>query len=253
MFAFYKVVKRLILPPTSILLLLLLGYILCLVRLRRLGKVVLGLGILLFYLLSIAPTADLLLWPLESLHSPLTPEQLPRVGTLVVLGGGVSATASLPATSRLSQGSIRRLLEAVRLYHLMDQPTIVIAGGSGNPFVKVSESEIMRELLLILGIPDKRIVTEGESRDTYENAQALQRLDMRPPLILITTATHMGRSVRVFRALGMNPVPAPCDFRGQTNLGDPLRFLPSNKALAASTAAIYEYLGTWWYEITERI
>jgi uncharacterized SAM-binding protein YcdF (DUF218 family) len=134
----------------------------------------------------------------------------------------------------------------------MNKPTIVISGGSGNPFVQVSEAVVMRELLLDLGIPAKRILVEGKSQDTYENGQEIKRFQLRPPLILITSAAHMRRALRVFRSLGMKPLPAPCDFRARWSQNDPLRFFPSAGELATSAAAIYEYVGTWWYNFTDR-
>jgi uncharacterized SAM-binding protein YcdF (DUF218 family) len=132
----------------------------------------------------------------------------------------------------------------------MDRPTIVISGGSGNPFVEVSEAALMRELLLNLRIPDRRIVIEGKSSNTFENASEVKRLHLRPPLILITSASHMDRALRVFKGLDMTPLPAPCDYRGRWSVDDPLRFLPSAGALAASTGAIYEYVGRFWYRLT---
>lgn len=250
MTALYQIIKRLILPPGSIFILLLAGFVLSLWRFRRLGRVILAFSIVLLYLLSIEPTGDLLLGSLESRYPVLSPDRLPRVGTLVVLGGGASATTLIPVSSRLTQSSTKRLLEAVRIYHLMDRPKIVISGGSGNPFVKVSEAELMRELLLDLRIPRRRILIEGDSRNTFENAKAVQRLKLQHPLLLITSASHMARALKVFKALGINPLPAPCDFRARWSADDPLRYLPSAGALANSTAAIYEYLGTWWYALT---
>jgi uncharacterized SAM-binding protein YcdF (DUF218 family) len=132
----------------------------------------------------------------------------------------------------------------------MDSPRIVICGGSGNPFVKVSEAGLMRELLLDLRIPNKRIFIENESQSTFENATEVGRLRLKPPLILITSAAHMNRAVRVFKAQGMEPLPSPCDFKGRWNKKDPFRFFPSEGALAASTAAVYEYMGTLWYALT---
>ena len=250
MSALYEIIKRLVLPPGFILVLLLAGFALCLWRFRRLGRVVLTLSILLLYFLSIAPTADLLVGPLESRYQPLSPERVPRIGTLVLLSGGASATKDLPLASRLTPSSTKRVLEALRLYDLMDQPTIVISGGSGNPFVEVSEAALMRELLLNLKIPDKRILMEGESSNTFENAAGVKRLNLQPPLILITSASHMDRALRVFKGLGMAPLPAPCDYRARWSADDPLRFIPSEGALAVSTAAIYEYVGIFWYRLT---
>jgi uncharacterized SAM-binding protein YcdF (DUF218 family) len=213
----------------------------------------LALGILLLYLLSISPSADLLIGPLESRHQPLSPERVPRIGTLVVLSGGASATIDLPLASRLTSSSTKRVLEAVRLYGLMDRPTIVISGGSGNPFVEVSEAALMHELLLNLSIPERRIVLEGNSSNTFENATGVKRLALKPPLVLITSARHMDRALRVFEGLDMTPLAAPCDYKGGWSVDDPLRFLPSEGALATSTAAIYEYVGTFWYRLTGKI
>jgi uncharacterized SAM-binding protein YcdF (DUF218 family) len=253
MTALYQILTRLILPPTFLLLLLVVGFTISFMRFRRLGRIILAVGILFLYLLSISPTADLLLTPLESKYTPLNPERLPRTGTLVVLSGGASATDYLPVSSRLTQSSTKRLLEAVRLYHLMDRPKIVITGGSGNPFAQVAESALMRELLLDLGIPGKRIVIEGKSRNTFENGKAIQQLRLTPPIVLITSASHMERAAKVFKALGIHTLPAPCDFKARWSASDPLRFFPSGGALNTSTAAIYEYLGTWWYVLTGKI
>lgn len=249
----YQILKRLVLPPGFIFVLLLVGFALGLWRFRRLGRLILALGILLLYLLSISPTADLLVGPLESRYQPLSPARVPRTGTLVVLSGGASATIDLPLSSRLTSSSTKRVLEAVRLYGLMDQPAIVISGGSGNPFVKVSEAALMRELLLNLRIPERRIVLESKSSNTFENATGVKRLTLKPPLILITSARHMDRALRVFKELKMTPLPAPCDYKSRWSRADPLRFLPSAGALFASTAAIYEYVGIFWYRLTGKI
>jgi len=253
MTALYEIIKRLVLPPGFILVLLLAGFGFSLWRFRRLGRLVLALSILFLYLLSISPTADLLVGPLESRYRPLSAPRVPRMGTLVVLSGGASATIDLPLSSRLTSSSTKRVLEAARLYGLMDQPTIVISGGSGNPFVEVSEAALMRELLLNLRIPDRRIVTEGQSSNTFENARGVKRLALKPPLILVTSASHMDRALRVFKGLEMTPLPAPCDYKGRWSIDDPWRFLPSEGALSVSTSAIYEYLGLFWYRLTGKI
>jgi uncharacterized SAM-binding protein YcdF (DUF218 family) len=236
--------KHLIMAPVLILLFLVTGFLIVLTAARRLGVVLLAMGILLYYGLSISPTSQWLLRPLESRYSPIAAERLPRLGTLVVLGGGAWGTTTGPVASRLSEGTLRRLVEAVRLYSLMDRPQIVVCGGKANPFSGIAEAEIMREFLTGLAVPKTLILVETQSRNTVENARLLRKLILRQPLILITSARHMPRAMRVFKAQGMQPLPAPCDFQVRQNGHDPLRYVPTATSLAASAGAIYEYLAT---------
>jgi uncharacterized SAM-binding protein YcdF (DUF218 family) len=91
---------------------------------------------------------------------------------------------------------------------------------------------------------------EDKSSNTFENATGVKRLSLKTPLILVTSASHMDRALRVFSGLDMTPLPAPCDYKGRWNVNDPLRFLPSAGALDTSTTAIYEYVGIFWYRLT---
>lgn len=250
MFALIYLVKQALLPPTVILLLLLAGFLLCRGRRRRVGTTVLALGIVLYTGLSLRPTAHLLLRPLEGPYPPLAPDKVPRQGTIVVLGGGIWSRPDLPAASQLSRASLRRLVEAVRIYRLMAEAEIVVSGGKGNPFLPQAEAPIMRDFLVSLGIPEGKIIVEAESRTTFENVERLRNLPRRRPFILVTSAHHMPRALGVFSRLGEPPLPAPCDVRGLWEASDPSSYLPSAEALAASTSAVYECLGLAWYRLS---
>lgn len=252
MFTLLYFVKHAALPPTLILLLLLAGFFLSLGRWRRSGLVSLALGILLYGCLSIGPAASILVRPLESAYPPLGRDRLPPRGTLVVLGGGVSPRADLLTSSRLGRASLTRGLEAVRLYYLMTESEIVVCGGRGNPYSPVAEAPVMRDFLVSVGIPEGKVLVEKESRTTFENVERLLAMPLRRPLVLITSARHMSRAMKVFGSFGQVPVPAPCDFQSLAHPGDPLYYLPSLEALAASTSALYEYLGMVWYRVSGR-
>jgi uncharacterized SAM-binding protein YcdF (DUF218 family) len=244
--------KQATLPPTLILILLLVGLFLSLTRRRRSGLVFLGLGIVLYGCLSMGSTARILVRPLESAYPPLGHGRLPSQGTLIVLGGGVSPLVDLPAADRLGRASLRRALEAVRLYHLMSGPEILVCGGPGNPFSPVAEAPVLREFLVGVGIPEDKIVVESESRTTFENVERLLTMPLKRPLILVTSARHMYRALKVFSAFGEAPTPAPCDFHPLGRPGDLLLYLPSAEALSTSTSALYEYLGVAWYRLSGR-
>jgi uncharacterized SAM-binding protein YcdF (DUF218 family) len=111
----------------------------------------------------------------------------------------------------------------------------------------------MRDFLVSLGIPEGKIIVEAESRTTFENIEKLRNFPLRRPFVLVTSASHMPRAVTVFNALGEQPLPAPCDVRGLWEAHDPSSYLPSAEALAASTSAVYEYLGLAWYRLCGRL
>ncbi|HVO83637.1 MAG TPA: YdcF family protein [Syntrophobacteria bacterium] len=253
MFSVFYLIKYAALPPNLILLLLLVGFFLCLTRRRPSGFVCLGIGILLYGCLSLGTTARYLVGPLESAYRPLGRDRLPQQGTLVVLGGGVSPLEDFPASDRLGRASFRRAVEAVRLYHLMGGPEICVSGGPGNPFSPVAEAPVLRDFLIGVGIPEDKIILETRSRTTFENVEQLLAMPLKRPLIVVTSARHMSRALRVFSAFGETPIPAPCDFHPLGRPGDPLSYLPSAEAFSASTSALYEYLGIAWYRLLGRI
>jgi uncharacterized SAM-binding protein YcdF (DUF218 family) len=88
---------------------------------------------------------------------------------------------------------------------------------------------------------------ESQSRDTAEQARLLAPLLSRDPFILVTSANHLRRSVALFRAQGLDPIPQPAGYlgrgRGPYGLG---RFFPNAYGLVRTERAWHEYLGLAW-------
>jgi uncharacterized SAM-binding protein YcdF (DUF218 family) len=86
---------------------------------------------------------------------------------------------------------------------------------------------------------------EGNSRDTFENAQLSAKL-LFPAgikhIILVTSSTHEGRAVHEYMEAGFEVVPAPA---GVTVSRDPgvFNYMPSATSLGRSYAAVYELIG----------
>lgn len=85
-FILQKIIWLLILPPSSLLIMIAAGLIL-INRRPRAAKIMMASGLTLFYLLSLVHTADLLLRPLEGRHRPLKNVDT-AVDAVVVPGGG---------------------------------------------------------------------------------------------------------------------------------------------------------------------
>src|SRR5258706_528699 len=93
-----------------------------------------------------------------------------------------------------------RVTHTVQLYKLGKIKKILVSGGSGSldsPDRK--EANEVAEALMLMGIPAKDIVTESESRNTHESAEAVKKMltgqAVPSECLLITSAYHLRRSL----------------------------------------------------------
>ena len=199
------------------------------VRLRRrveraiewLGAIALRLGV--------DPLARHLARPLAQ-----TPDLRPR-RFVVVLSGGIRSTGHLNATT------VARVRRAVDLLHAGHGELLVVSGGPrrrGRP----SAAPAMRALAEQLGIAAERILVEGRSSRTSENAREVRRLlgdEKHASILLVTSALHMRRAKLCFERHGFEVGPAP------------VRPAPGEDPARASvvTQSLHEYLGLFYYRV----
>src|SRR5262249_46679522 len=172
---------------------------------------------------------------------------------IVVLGAGNSTIqAAGQAVNLVTWTAALRLLEAARLYTLLDRPTVIVSGGVTQRAIGArSEGDAMRSAILELGVPPDHVVVEEESKTTRDEAIVVARmLSGRPkqPSRLVPAATHMPRALAVFRAAGLDPVPAAAPYKSFRSL-ERLRWLPNDLALSMFDTLIYDAAATWYYRL----
>lgn len=236
---FRAVCRALVLPPGGSLLLGFAGLLL-LRRAPRAGRWLIGTGLTTLLLLSLPVVANLLDSAVEH-YPPLDLAHPPSVEAIVVLGGGVDRNAAGGDGAQPRGATLERLAYGARLARLTGQP-LLLSGGAvpgGEP-----EAEAMQRMLkAAFGLEARWL--ETRSRTTRENAEQtallLAPLKLRR-ILLVTSGTHMRRSMAEFAAVGFAPVAAPCDGIDRV-FGGSLIWLPQMPALAASHAALYEIAG----------
>jgi uncharacterized SAM-binding protein YcdF (DUF218 family) len=240
MFVLKKVVSRLFFPLSLIIELLFVGL---LWPKKRKKFLIMGIGLL--FLFSFNPFAFVLLWPLESRYPPLVESAIRKdIKWVVVLGGSSRENKALTPEDRLNNESLKRLLEGIRICRTLPKAQLILSGGDYQGALPVAR--VMRDVALISGLPPSRLILEESSWDTRDEAQFLKKQLGTDPFYLVTSASHMPRSVALFKKVGSRPLAAPTDFQA---VWEPLTipfFFPQAKALCNTERAFYEYLGFLW-------
>jgi len=254
MFLLKKIVSPFFYPLPLCVEILLLGLILLwFTRKQKTGKIFVSIGVILLVALSHSAVTDRLLGPLEYQYPPvksLVP--VSDVKWVVVLGGGATSDTRLPATSQLSEGSLARLVEGIRLQRTVPGSMLILSGGGA--FDSVPNARVMADVALAIGVKEEDIIPESLSRDTKDEARLIQKIVGGDRFILVTSASHMPRSIALFKRLGMEPIPAPTDHRVKEPQGlSPGLVFPSADNLFKAKKAFHEYLGLAWAKIRGQI
>ena len=175
-----------------------------------------------------------------------------RVRWVVVLGGGSSSDTALPAGTRLSEGSLARLVEGIRLQRQLPESRLLLSGGS--VFGSEPDANTMRALALDLGVEPASLVLDAVSPDTETQAEVIRAQVGTEEFFLVTSASHMRRSVALFKKAGTNPIPAPTHFLAQESRGlGPGDFFPGSGGLRRAETVTYEYLGLAWAKLRGKV
>lgn len=252
--ALFKVIQQFVLPSVFVGIFILIGLILWK---RKLGKVLLIIGFVLYYFFSLTPVADLLLLPLENQYSVITENNIHQADTIVLLLGG-KETNDLRASEILRLWFLKTRALEIRGPTFLNQNArsdlesralfkIIISGSSlFNP--QINQAQQVKEFLIQRGVSGKSIILEDKSRTTYESAKNVKELLNDKPFFLITSAYHMKRSMNIFQKAGTSPIPAPADFKAEFiyNITD---LFPHANNLRRVDLAFHEYFGLLYYKL----
>jgi uncharacterized SAM-binding protein YcdF (DUF218 family) len=218
----------------------------------RWGRVWLTFVTVGYWLVSTPIGTSLLARTVSTSHQPLQNAASAQGATAVVmLGGGSNNVISLGRElTSVSRSSALRAIETARVYHLLGDPLVIVSGGVTDPTPGASpESDAYQTAMHSLGVPADRVVSEAESRTTYEEVVVLKRmLDERhiDRFVLVTSPLHMRRSLAVFAAQGLHPVPSPAPLTGD-RVRETFPLLPSDAALDVGDRVVYEWLAAAFY------
>ncbi len=242
--------KGMLLPP--FLQLIMLAAALLLWRWKpRLARWLAALGFISLWLLATPFVTNALLYPLETRHLPLKPENLEKTDAqaIVILAAGILTNANEYGRPMAGLHTLMRLRYGAYLHNHTDLP-ILVSGGNVFEHHDTTLADVMaHELETLYQVPVE--FREQRSRTTAENAlfsaEMLKAAGIEK-VLLVTEAFHMPRSVYAFEQAGLEVVPAPTMYYAIPDEGA-LGVIPSALALNGSSLAIHEYLGLVVYRL----
>jgi len=244
-FILKKIITFFIEPLGFTLSLFAFGIYFLVVKRERIAKYLLSFSLGVLLLFSYLPFSNYLILNLEHKYKKYDYKQ--KAKYIHVLGSGHTTDISQPISSQLSTSGVKRVLEGVIIYKKLKNAKLIFTGYAGS--TEISNAQMNSRLAMALGVNKNDIISSPEPKNTKEEALFLKSIIGKESFILVTSATHMPRSIKLFKSLGLEPIPAPTDFHKEENVS--FLKLWNIHYLKNSSIAIHEYIGLLWSKLSK--
>lgn len=243
-------IRVIVMPPTSLLLLIALGYLMQR-RWPRAGRVLRWSATATLLVISTGAGSLLLVTPLENMTTPLANARGANAQAIVVLSASkVDAAPEYGGLDTPDPVTLVRLQYGAWLQHETGLPLMVSGGIVPGTRATGSLGAMMARTLRedfrtpVAWIEDK---SETTAQNALYSARMLKAAGI-TRVLLVTHAMHMPRSREAFAREGLEVVEAPTMFYSRVQRS-PFMFTPSAGALYRSFYASHEWVGLLWYRM----
>ena len=210
---------------------------------KKNAKRFLGLGFFLLFLFSYTPFSNMLVKNLEDKYPKY--DYTHDITYIHVLGSGHNDDFTQPLSSMIGSDGMKRVLEGIIIHKQIPNSKLIFTGYAGT--TSETTAQMNANLALALGVKKEDMIINGEPKDTAEEAKFTKTLVGDKPFVLVTSATHMPRSMGLFESLDLHPIAAPTAFRKRKiNSYFPE---PSIWSIGNAQVAMHEYIGMLWNKL----
>ena len=172
-----------------------------------------SLVLLLFFSNSFISSEVMRTWEVEA-----TPYSEVGSYDLGIVLTGITESKIFPGDRVYFAKGADRVFHAYQLYQQKKIGKILMSGGTGNLYYPNEKEALkLKQVFQQWGVPEKDLIVETESRNTYENAQfsaaIIRELFVQPKCLLITSASHMSRAKACFIKAGVEVDAFSTDFQ----------------------------------------
>jgi uncharacterized SAM-binding protein YcdF (DUF218 family) len=218
-------------------------------RSRRLAcwRVPAWAAVCLVWVLTTPAIANELLRALEGPVQPPPKAEHDERTRILVLASGQLLADDGTAVARLDENGWERAAAGVELWRRTGGALVYSGGPDGDPQLSLAAS--MAAVAQAMGVPASAIVQSPSGANTFdEMSGARAEMAGDGPRWLVTSASHMPRSLRVAACLGLAPKPYPVGPRQIVNVTW-VSWLPDPTAPEVFRSTLHEWVGMAYYRL----
>jgi uncharacterized SAM-binding protein YcdF (DUF218 family) len=205
------------------------------------AKLFLSFSFVFLFLFSYPPFSNILVQTIEDVYPKFDVKDA-NISYIHVLGNGNNDDVKQPLSSMLSDSSMKRVIEGVLIQKQYPKAKLIFTGYEGES--TLANAQVNAKMAVALGISQKDMIINSKPKDTKEEVLFDKSIVGHNKFVVVTSATHMLRAVKLFRDQGLDPIPAPTDYKGRRL--DTFWIKPDIDTFHNSQMAIHEYVGLLW-------
>ena len=215
-------------------------------NLRKFGLI----GIIILILSSLPIISNKFIAYLEKDYQPIEIADVENVDAIVVLSGMIRVIGDEENLKYEFTDSIDRFFTGLDLFNNNKSPILILTRGKMPWSLGIAEGEYLKELAIKYGISEENIILTDEVQNTDQEAKAIKKiLTENAKIILVTSAFHMPRAEKVFKAANINLIPFPVDFQNSKSKTTMMDFIPSAGSLFDTSHFVREMIGRLYYNL----
>ena len=239
----HKILPSIFSPLMLVIGLIILGIIF---NLRKFSLI----GVIVLILSSLPIISNKFIAYLEKDYQPIEIAEIENVDAIVVLSGMIRVIGDEENLKYEFTDSVDRFFAGLDLFNNNKSPILILTRGKMPWSIGIAEGEYLKELAIKYGVSEENIILTDEVQNTDQEAKAIKEiLTEDAKIILVTSAFHMPRAEKVFKAANINLIPYPVDFQNSKSKTTMMDFIPSAGSLFDTSHFVREMIGRLYYNL----
>ena len=208
-------------------------------------------GLVLLFVFSLPILSDKLISYLEKDYQLEQASNFHTADAIVVLSGMVRTIQAKNGLGYEWGEASDRIFAGIDLLKEQKAPLLILTRGKLPWSVGRPEGEYLSEVAIKDGVAKERIILTENVENTDQEAQSVKNLlkNKQAKIILVTSAFHMPRALKVFEAAGVSVIPFPVDFQSGVEKFTVMHLIPSASALRGTSFFVREMIGRLYYNL----